>query len=281
MSRPIWAIITFMEVLQIFGYLGALAIGLILGLTGSGGSLLAIPILTYLFHIEPVTTTAYSLFVVGTTASLGSIRFINTGYVDVRKAISFGLPCLMLVYFCRRFLMPAIPDHIAIGETLSFSKGDLVMILFTVLVLFAAFSMLRARPQVIGAPLDTLAKRKSILFWEGMVVGILTGIVGIGGGFLIVPALVFYADMPIKKAVATSLLIVAIKSMVGFLGDLAHVVVEWQFLLLFTSISLSGILIGSYLGRYLNGHRLKRLMGWMLMLLAMGMLIRESGLLRL
>ena len=263
-----------MEAVEILGYIGALGIGLMLGLTGSGGSLMAVPILTYLFHINPVTTTAYSLFVVGTSAAVGTTRNLSKGIIDLKTALVFALPCLLAVYTTRKFLVPMLPEKVVSVGNFVLSKDMAIMLLFAILVLVAAFSMIGKK--VSGKYHDQILSGKfTMLISQGIIIGVLTGIVGIGGGFLIVPVLVLWLGMPMKKAVATSLFIISLKSMVGFLGDVGHFVIDWSFLLFFTLISTLGILIGVQLSKQIQGEKLKEVFGWFMLIMAIGILCFE------
>ena len=209
-----------MELSEIFGYIGALAIGIVLGLVGGGGSILTVPVLVYLIGLNPIISTAYSLFIVGVTALIGAFKNIRRGLVDFRTAIVFATPALISVYITRRFIIPAIPENLfSIGE-LMVTRNVAIMVFFAILMLAASYSMIKSKQN--GK--DELAKDKSfnypLIVLEGIAVGLATGIVGAGGGFLIIPALVLLAGLPMKKAVATSLLIIAIKSLIGFIDDI-------------------------------------------------------------
>ena len=263
-----------MEAVEILGYIGALGIGLMLGLTGSGGSLMAVPILTYLFHINPVTTTVYSLFVVGTSASVGTARNLNKGTIDLKTALVFAIPCLVAVFATRKFLMPILPEKVASLGNFVLSKDMAIMLLFAILVLVAAISMIGNKGPSKSQG-QSLQGNYTVLILEGAIIGLLTGIVGIGGGFLIVPVLVLWVGMPMKKAVATSLFIIALKSMVGFLGDVGHFAIDWSFLLLFTIISTLGILVGVQLSRQIQGEKLKEVFGWFMLIMAIGIFCFE------
>ncbi|WP_373517937.1 sulfite exporter TauE/SafE family protein [Pricia sp.] len=263
-----------METLQIFGYLGALAIGLILGLMGSGGSLMAVPILTYLFHISPVTTTAYSLFVVGTSASVGALRNFNKGLIDLRVALIFAVPAFIAVYMARKFVVPVIPEELWSTERFILSRDMGIMIFFALLMAAASIGMIRKKRLLTEGDASVRYNYPLIVF-EGIVIGMLTGIVGIGGGFLIIPALVLCVKLPMKKAVATSLLIIALKSLIGFTGDLGHLEINWSFLIPFTLISILGIFMGMYLSSFVKGDSLKKTFGWFVLMVAISILYTE------
>lgn len=264
-----------MEFIEIFGYVGALLIGLVLGLIGGGGSILTVPILVYVLAVDPVTATAYSLFVVGTSALLGAVRNAKKGIVDFRTGIVFAIPAFIAVFLTRKFLIPAIPEELfSIGDYMV-TKNVAIMIFFAFIMLVASISMIRGRKDR-GDGEEEVSYNYSLILIEGFVVGVLTGVVGAGGGFLIIPALVLFAKLPMKKAVATSLMIIAIKSLIGFLGDLQNVDIDWTFLVSFTSLSVVGIFIGIYLNKFIDGKKLKKSFGWFMLIMGVYIVLKET-----
>jgi len=220
--------------LHYFGYFAAIFIGLSLGIMGGGGSILTVPVLVYLMGVSPVLSTAYSLFVVGSTSLVGAMGYFRKGLVSVRTALVFLTTSLVSVFLTRKFVMPAIPHELFKAGTLVFTKDLLVLVAFAVLMVAAATSMIRSK-QAEEILVDDLHHRHSInyllILTVGAVVGVLTGFVGAGGGFLIIPALVLFARLPMKLAVGTSLAIIAVNSLVGFSGDLsAGTPIDWTFL---------------------------------------------------
>lgn len=263
-----------MDIQQLLGYLGALFIGIVLGLIGGGGSILTVPILVYLMYVNPVTATAYSLFVVGVSALVGAIRNMQKGLVDFRTAIVFAIPAFIAVYATRKFLVPAIPDTLFnIGDFLV-TKDIAIMLFFAVVMLVASISMIKSKRED-NQESDAVSYNYPLIIIEGIVVGVLTGIVGAGGGFLIIPALVLLAKLPMKKAVATSLLIIAIKSLIGFLGDVENLTIDWQFLLIFTSLAVIGIFIGIYFSKFIEGKKLKKGFGWFVLIMGVYIIFKE------
>lgn len=259
--------------MEIIGYIGALCIGLILGITGGGGSIMTVPILVYILGFNPITATAYSLFIVGTTSAFGATQNFFKGMVDVKKGFLFAIPSFIAVYLTRRYLVPTLPDVIAKIGTFNVTKEFFLMVLFAVIMLFAALSMLKKKK---GNPLTTDKDESKILFIaQTFGVGILIGLVGAGGGFLIIPSLVFFAKLSMRKAVATSLFIIALNSLIGFLGDIQTLVIDWKFLLTFTTLSVIGIFIGIYLNKFLNEVQLKKGFGYFVLLMAMFILTKE------
>ncbi|MDN3492171.1 sulfite exporter TauE/SafE family protein [Winogradskyella bathintestinalis] len=263
-----------MEIIEVFGYVGALFIGLILGLIGGGGSILTVPILVYALSLSPIIGTAYSLFVVGTTSAVGAIRNIMKGMVDIKTAIIFSIPAFIAVYVTRAFLIPAIPENLfQIGDFM-ITKNLSIMLFFAIIMLLASISMIRNKAKD-SHKNSEIKYNYPLITIEGLVVGIITGIVGAGGGFLIIPALVLFANLPMKKAVATSLLIIAIKSLIGFLGDVQNLDIDWAFLLPFTLVSILGIFIGIWLNKFINDKKLKKIFGWFVLVMGIYIIVKE------
>lgn len=263
-----------MDITQILGYIGALCIGIILGLIGGGGSILTVPILVYLLYLNPVVATAYSLFVVGTSALVGAIHNIRKGLVDFRTAIVFAIPAFIAVYSTRKFIVPNIPEKIFSINDFVMTKNVGIMIFFAIIMLLASISMIRTKRKDEGEE-TIITYNYPMIIIEGFIVGVITGIVGAGGGFLIIPALVLLAKLPMKKAVATSLLIIAIKSLIGFIGDIENLTIDWPFLLSFTSISIVGIFIGMWLTNFIDGKKLKKGFGWFVLVMGIYIIIKE------
>lgn len=249
-------------------------IGIILGLIGGGGSILTVPVFVYLLYINPVTATAYSLFVVGVSALVGAIQNIRKGLVDFRTAIVFSIPAFIAVYITRKYILPAIPETLFTVNDFVLTKDIGIMVFFALIMLVASVSMIKSSNKTDSN--GTLRRfNYPLILIEGFVVGVLTGIVGAGGGFLIIPALVLLAKLPMKKAVATSLLIIAIKSLIGFIGDIETMSIDWEFLLIFSGISVVGIFIGVGLTKYIKGEKLKKGFGWFVLLMAIYIIFRE------
>lgn len=264
-----------MELTELLGYLAALVIGIVLGLVGGGGSILTVPAMVYLLGLNPVIGTAYSLFVVGMTALIGAIKNFNKGLVDLRTAIVFAIPAFIVVYLTRRFLIPIIPEHLFTIGSLEITRDIGIMVFFALLMLAASYSMIAGKNDGENGENGTISYNYPLIILEGIAVGLATGIVGAGGGFLIIPALVLLAGLPMKKAVATSLLIIALKSLIGFIGDIENLSIDWPFLLSFTAVSIIGIFIGIRLTHFISGTRLKKGFGWFILLMAIFILIRE------
>ncbi|HEU5147659.1 MAG TPA: sulfite exporter TauE/SafE family protein [Chryseosolibacter sp.] len=260
--------------IELFGYLASIAIGVILGLLGGGGSILAIPILVYIFHVDAVRASAYSLFIVGITSFIGAIPKYKDHLVNIQTGLLFGLPSIATIFVTRKWVMPAIPDIILHTDGFVVSKRLLVLGLFSLLMILAALSMIRRRREL--SP-DDGPWRVSLLILEGVLIGFITGLVGAGGGFLIIPALVWLTGLPFKTAVGTSLFIIAINSLLGFLGDLLNYGMEWSLLLTLTALAALGILIGNNLQKKISAVNLRRAFGWFILVVGVLILIKEFG----
>ena len=257
---------------EIVGFIAALFIGLSLGLMGGGGSIVTVPVLVYLLHYSPVVATGYSLFVVGSTSAVGAVMYKKRNLVDVKTAISFGVPAAIAVYLTRQFIVPAIPEEIISIGAFTVTKDIFLMLLFAVIMILAAVSMIKGQKSGSDAEDDETQKAGFvIILLQGSGIGLITGLVGVGGGFMIVPALVVFSKLNMKLAVGTSLLIIAANSLIGFLGDVFTRSIDWYFLLIFTLISIVGIFIGNALSKKIPGAKLKAGFGWFV--LAMGLYI--------
>lgn len=261
--------------MEIAGYISSIFIGIALGLIGGGGSILTVPVLVYLFSVDAVLATAYSMFVVGTTSIVGSFSYFKKGLVNIRTAIVFGIPSIAAVYLTRAYIVPAIPTEVFHFGGVTWTKNMLVMVLFALLMIVASYSMIKKDRQTT----DDLPQQQKfnypLILVEGTMVGILTGLVGAGGGFLIIPALVVLSKLPMKEAVGTSLVIIAAKSLIGFFGDSGEGAINWTFLLLVTIFAIIGIVIGMTLSKKIDGNKLKPAFGWFVLLMGIYILLKE------
>ena len=257
--------------MEILVYVGALFIGLVLGLTGGGGSILTVPILVYLMSINPVTATAYSLFIVGTTSTFGAIQNYRKNLVDIKNGFIFAIPSFIAVYLTRKYIVPEIPKVI-IESPFLITKDTFLMLFFAVIMVFGALSVLKKKSQ------NTNSEEKRNLILIGIqtfTIGIIIGLVGAGGGFLIIPSLILFAKLPMRKAVGTSLFIIAMNSLVGFIGDVQNLEIDWLFLLTFSVISVVGIFIGMYLTKSPNESHLKKIFAYFVLVMAAIILLKE------
>ena len=262
------------EFMVIAGYLASLLIGLSLGLIGGGGSILTVPVLVYLFGVDPVLATAYSLFIVGSTSLVGAFPKYKNGEINMKTAVIFGIPSIIAVYATRAFIVPAIPSEVFTVGTFVVTKAILMMMIFAVLMVFASVSMIRDNNKHNAEEGEQVFNYPMILL-EGTVVGVLTGLVGAGGGFLIIPALVIFSKLPMKQAVGTSLLIIAAKSLFGFTGDLGKQTMDWQLLISVTILAIIGIFIGNALGKKVSANSLKKGFGWFVLVMGIYIIIKE------
>lgn len=259
--------------MHILGYFFAIIIGLVMGLIGGGGSILSVPVFAYLFKIDAITATALSLFVVGVTSSVGSISFIKQGHVNFTTAYQFGIPSILGILFSRRLVLPHLPEYIINRWGITLTKDMFILILFAVLMLFSSIKMIQKKERV-RKPREN-ETNYTLLVSQGLLVGIVTGFIGAGGGFLIVPALVMLLGVSMKEAVATSLFIISINSLIGFASSLDKITVDWTFLLSFTALSIVGILIGVGLSKKIEGRKLKPMFGWFVLVMGLWIIIKE------
>jgi len=258
--------------LELIGYFASVLIGITLGLVGGGGSILTVPILVYLFHIDPEEATSYSLFIVGITTMIGAYKHYKMGNLQIKSAIYFALPSVLSLLFIRKIVLPRIPSHLfSIGEFVM-TRNILIMVVFALLMIAASVSMIRKSEE----PENVKSTNYIHLSLIGFGVGFITGFLGAGGGFLIIPALIFLAGLPMKQAVGTSLLIIFINSAIGFGGDLlGHPSLDYRLLFSVTAIAILGMLIGTALSKKIDGAKLKPLFGWLVLCMGIYIFLKE------
>ena len=240
--------------------------GSVLSLLGAGGSILTMPVLVYLFSIPAVEATSYSLLLVGLTALLGSIGYFRQGTIDIKTAVIFGIPSILGVLLARHYLLPAIPSEFKLGILIT--KDFVIMFVFSVLMILAALMMMKKNNPKKDDNQDVPKNKFALVMLEGLVVGGVTGFVGAGGGFLIIPALVLLAGLEMKIAVGTSLIIIALKSIIGFGGDLiGGFQTDWIFVFYVMIATLVGVLVGNFLSRKFTGEQLKKYFGIMVLVI--------------
>ncbi len=260
--------------MEIAGYLLAALVGLSLGLIGSGGSVLTVPILVYVMGVNPVLATSYSLFIVGTTSLVGAVNNYAKGLVDTKTALLFGLTSVMVVFATRHWLVPQIPEMLFVIHGFTITKSIAAMLLFAVLMLFSSMAMIKSS-RLSAVPKQNSSNAVIKLAGYGIAIGFVTGLLGAGGGFLIIPVLVLLLGLPVREAVGTSLLIIALNSLIGFAGDAGHYTTNWHLLLTVTMVAIAGIFAGTALSRKINGPQLKKLFGWVVLLMGIYIIVKE------
>lgn len=263
-----------MNATHLIGYFLAVLVGISLGLIGSGGSILSVPILVYVMGIEPILATAYSLFTVGITALAGGIKKANEKLVDFNKVAVFGMPTIISVFLTRKFIVPNLPEIILETNGFILRKPVLIMTVFAVVMMIAAVKMIAPVKETKVTDGQKINYIKIGI--TGIFIGLIAGFVGAGGGFLIIPALLFLAKTPMKTAIGTSLCIIAIQSLIGFLGDLqSGQILDWKLLLSFSFCSIIGLFIGSAMARKIAAEKLKSLFGWLVLFMGIYIIVRE------
>ena len=257
---------------MLLGYLLAALVGISLGLIGGGGSILTVPILVYVIGINPLLATSYSLFIVGSTSMVGAYNNWRKGLVQMHTALLFAITSIITVFLTRKFLLPVIPENLFVIGHLVVTESMLTMILFALLMLLAAAAMIKTDSSDHAMSIDHPIPR---LVGSGIGIGLATGLLGAGGGFLLIPTLVILLRLPMKQAVGTSLLIIALNSLVGFSGDLGHFMIDWKLLITLTMIAIAGIFIGGYMAKWLKGEKLKKAFGWFVLIMGLYILVKE------
>ena len=258
--------------MEFFGYLLAVLIGFFLGIFGGGGSLLAVPVFAYIFSLDEKVATAYSLFTVGISSIVGTIKQLSN--IEWKVTLIFGIPSIIAVWLTRFFIIPNLPEIIFDNESFIITRRMLIFGIFTFLLLISSFSMIFETSKNVK-PIN-IKNFYVLIIIEGFIVGGLTGFVGAGGGFLIIPALIILIGLDIKKAIATSLIIIALKSTFGFfLGDVMVMNIDWDFLIYFTLLTSLGVIIGTYFGKSIDKLKLEKWFGIFIMVIAISILFKE------
>lgn len=256
------------------GFFASVLIGVSLGLIGGGGSILTVPVLVYLFQVDAVLATTYSLFIVGMSSFVGSLNSFKNKLIDFRTVFLFGLPSIAGVYLSRKMILPKLPETLFTIGDFEMSKSIFLMVLFAVLMILAAFKMISKSK--ISTDESQEKYSYSLIGIQGFLVGTMTGFIGAGGGFLIIPALVSLLKVPMKKAIATSLVIIVINSVFGFVTSYEHFAeMDWKFLMLISTLAIVGIMIGSQISKHIDGNKLKPAFGWFVLMMGVFVIIKE------
>ncbi|WP_395059473.1 sulfite exporter TauE/SafE family protein [Flavobacterium sp.] len=258
--------------MEYLGYFASILIGISLGLIGGGGSILTIPILVYLFKIDPENATSYSLFIVGVTALIGSYNHYLLGNLKLKSALYFAFPSVISLLFVRDIVLPNTPNHLFFIYDFEVTKNSLIMLIFAILMIFASISMIRKS--------NSDKNKQEINFFQlsfiGLMVGFVTGFLGAGGGFLIIPALIFFAGLDMKQAIGTSLFIIFINSIIGFGGDVIKgIQLDYKLLFIISSIAIFGMFIGTHLSKKIDGSKLKPAFGWFVFVMGIYIIAKE------
>lgn len=261
--------------MEILAYLASALIGISLGLIGGGGSILTMPVLVYLFGISPLLATSYSLFIVGFTSLIGTISNIQRGLVNFKAALLFGSASISTVFITRKFIIHLVPKTIVKIGLFELTENILMMVLFAILMLAASIAMIKG-----SGPKESVTSVKpklniAKLLIYGIAIGLATGFLGAGGGFLLIPTLVILVGLPIKEAIGTSLFIIALNSLIGFAGDIGHFAIDWVFLFKITTIAITGIVVGGLINKKIDGNKLKKGFGWFVLVMGCYIIFKE------
>jgi uncharacterized protein len=262
--------------MEVAGYIASVFIGVSLGLIGGGGSILTVPVMVYFFGVQPLLATSYSLFIVGATSLVGAYTYFEKGLIHMKAALLFGVSSVITVFVTRRFIVPSLPENIFHLGRYTVTGSMLTMMLFAVLMLLASISMIRDKKHADEPKECNDCVRVLKLTGYGVAIGLITGFLGAGGGFFLIPALVFLLRLPIRKAIGTSLLIIALNSLVGFTGDLGHFNINWFFLLKISGIAVAGMFIGKFIGGKISAVNLKKAFGWFVLSMGVYIIFKET-----
>ncbi|HSZ34950.1 MAG TPA: sulfite exporter TauE/SafE family protein [Puia sp.] len=252
----------------------SISIGMSLGLIGAGGSILTIPALVYILKIDPLTSSVYSMFIVGTSSLVGGIKSFSKNLVDFKIVTLFGIPSLVGVLIARNIIYPSIPAQLQLINNFTVSKSALFMFCIFVIMFYVGIKML-IKSKKDSTPEKSKDSKSILLPVQGLFIGTLTALLGIGGGFLIVPALFFWTNLSIKKTIGTTLLIIAINALVSFLVSYSKTILNWQFLLLFSAGSMIGMFLGIKTRDSITGIHLTKIFGWLVLSISLFIAYKE------
>ncbi|MBE9601496.1 sulfite exporter TauE/SafE family protein [Pedobacter sp. MC2016-24] len=261
--------------MEIIAYVASALIGISLGLIGGGGSILTMPVLVYFFGVSPLLATSYSLFIVGSTSLAGTIGNFRRGLVNIKTALLFGSASITTVFLTRKFIIPLVPKTILLIGNFELTENILMMVLFAILMVAASVAMIRGGKEEVSPLIKKRKLHVGKLFYYGISIGLATGFLGAGGGFLLIPTLVILVGLPMKEAVGTSLFIIALNSLIGFTGDIGHFDIEWLFLFKITGVAIAGIFLGGMLNKKIEGDKLKKGFGWFVLVMGFYILFKE------
>lgn len=261
--------------MEIIGYAASVLIGVSLGLIGGGGSILTVPVLVYLFGIDALLATEYSLFIVGVSSVVGSVTYFKKGQVDFKVALIFGVPSVISIFLTRIYLLPLIPEELLRVKGFTVTKNIFLLLIFAGLMILASYKMIKNQTAGNTDGSDSNKNKALLAAGEGIIVGGLTGLVGAGGGFMIIPALVNLLRVPVKTAIGTSLVIISLNSLIGFSSSIGSTKIEWNLLISIAAIAVIGIIIGSQISKKITGKKLKPAFGWFILVMGIYIITRE------
>lgn len=244
-----------------------------MGLTGAGGSILSVPVFTYLAKIDVVTATAYSLFVVGLTAFAGTLTHLKRKTLRIKEGLYYGIPSVISIILTREYFVQHLPEIFVKFNGYEITKQNFLMGLFSIFMIAAGLSMIKEKKIAVeenNPEINLLS-----LSLQGLLLGVVMGLLGAGGGFLIVPALVQIAKMPIKSAIATSMMIISVNAFSGFFGSIQFVEINWGFLISFGALMVAGVIAGSIFSTKINAKILKPAFGYFIILISILIIYKE------
>ena len=246
---------------EVLGYIAIIIIGIVLGAVGAGGSMLATPVLVYLFALSMETASAYSLFLVGMT-SLAGVAIKRKEHFVIGSALTFGIPSLAGAFVARKWIITCIPHCIARMQHFHLTKETLLLLMFSLMMIGSSLLLLRQ----VKSNNNRVDAKPYALIPAGLITGLLAGLMGAGGGFLILPSLLIFARLHFAPALGTTLLIISCNSLLGFCGDVLNHDVNWPFLLSITGLAIAGLFIGYWSHERLPSKReSQRGLAWCMM----------------
>lgn len=258
--------------MELVGYLALIGLGFILSVIGGGGSLLSVPILVYLFSIDIVTASSYSLFIVGTSSLLGALQKFRKEGADFLVAMVFGCSSAIGIFITRKWIVPIIPEVVWVENDILITKRALLLGIFSSIVIASSLVILRRHPWTSA---ESGKRRLDFLLPVSLLSGIIAGLVGVGGGVIILPALITFARLPIKIAVGTTLLVISFNSLLGFITDVTIGNIDWIFLLLITFLASLGMFVGNRYHEKIPVKYLRLSFGWFMLVVAMWIILTE------
>jgi uncharacterized membrane protein YfcA len=260
---------------ELEAYTASVVIGLCLGLIGAGGSILTIPVFVYILKTSPVASTIYSMFVVGICSFTGAIIAFTKKLVDIKAAVVFGLPSVAGVFIARKLIFPLVPEQLFSIGSMAITKDVFIMLVLAIIMLIVSIKMLKKKSANVTVRNAERKNTNAIFFLQGICTGIVTGLLGVGGGFLIVPALLLWLKLPVKTAIGTTLFIITINSAAGFITSYTSVLIQWPLMIKFAIGAIAGILAGSKLSEKIKADYLKKILAWFIIITSVYVLYKQ------